>query len=241
MPGVSQYPTFTESSLLRALRQQGFVVSKSKDGYIAKDTKGNAVAFHSTSFTDRSGARYKNAIRELARIGFLPPDVWKRQQQEAKATKAKAPTPVAPQPEPALPLPQPDESDRRSHPCDLCAEQRCRICEHLPLPCAFPLAINLGRHRTAIHGTAPKSKPRPPKAKTPVTTRVDPAVITDPITRLLTEIDELRQQLEAKETELAELAKFVRSENKHLRSFKERVEKQAGALFDEVTAPNHTK
>jgi hypothetical protein len=217
------------------------------------------VFLHSGSITDRSGSRYKNALKALVRIGFLPPAEWAKQQRARKdkerrqvrrglemekAAEAKE--------EPPTEAPVDTEPDpRRKNVCPACVEQRCRLCIDKELPCAFPLPLNLGRHRTTIHakpGVSDQPKPRAPRPvgvprASRVRVRVDPEVIPSVVGRKVAQIlyrfSKFQEETGQLMKELSEEVEHLRTENQELKRFKADVERTAGALYDATTKPRH--
>lgn len=89
MAALSDFPHFSSArELFKALREQGFSVSKRGPGYRVQRGSGRVVFIHSGSLTDRSGARSRNALSELVGIGFLPPADYAYRQWLAKQRRA---------------------------------------------------------------------------------------------------------------------------------------------------------
>lgn len=242
--GLSDFPSFTSATqLFKALRQQGFEVTRRGPGYRVAAADGNQVFIHSGSITDRMGNRQRNVLKELVRIGFVPPDQFKKQQRVAQAAQAaradaeqQMEEAVQPAPEvlPEAPVGEPDP--KRAYPCPACAEERCRKCVHEDWPCAFPQPLNLGRHRTSIHGVAPQPRSGKPRASR-VRTRVDPDVIPNVVARRIVQLRKLTTELTAVLEALVGEVETLRKENQELRAFKSDVEKRANALYDATTKP----
>lgn len=256
MSALSDFPHFTnEQALFKALKVQGFSIEDRPPGYNFVSPTGASVFLHSGSITDRSGARYKNALKALVRIGFVPPAEWNQRQRERKRDEARqvkeaAMAAIAAAPEEPTEAPAATEPDpRRKFPCPACAEQRCPKCIDKELPCAFPLPLNLGRHRTTIHanpGVSDKPKPRAPRPTgapraSKVRTRVDPEVIPSVVGRKVAQIlyrfAKFQEETGQLMKELSEETEQLRNENRELKAFKADVERTAGALYDATTRP----
>jgi hypothetical protein len=257
MTALADFPHFTnEQGLFKALKAQGFSIESRPPGYRFVSPTGNDVFLHSGSITDRNGSRYKNALKDLVRIGFLPPAEWAKQQrarkdQERREIKREAELATAAEAEAPTEAPAVDtEPDpRRKYVCPACAEQRCRNCIDQELPCAFPYPINLGRHRSTIHATPgvtdiPKPRaPRPsgaPRASK-VRVRVDPEIIPSVVGRktaqILYRFSKFQEETGQLMKELSDEVEQLRNENRELRAFKADVERTAGALYDATTKP----
>lgn len=258
MSALSDFPHFTnEQTLFKALKVQGFAIEDRPPGYNFVSPTGGNVFLHSGSITDRSGSRYNNALKSLVRIGFIPPAEFAKQQKTERQRQRRIAKREAEMREAALAsVPEPTEAPvatepdpRRKFPCPACAEQRCRNCIDKELPCAFPLAINLGRHRTTLHaspGVSDVPKPRAPRPTgapraSKVRTRVDPEVIPSVVGRKVAQIlyrfSKFQEETGQLMKELSDEVEQLRTENRELKAFKADVERTAGALYDATTKP----
>ena len=75
--GLKDFPHFSsEAALIRALKDQSFVVSdrtKSAARRVTNSATGNSVFVHPASIVARSGHRARNDLAALVSIGFVPP------------------------------------------------------------------------------------------------------------------------------------------------------------------------
>lgn len=233
--GLSEFPSFnSEAALRKELERQGYDVTQNNRGASRVEHR-ITKAFTSLHLSTvvHTGKRSKLALNRLVAIGFKPPAQYDR---EVKALKAEAKQEASITEPPAVePAPEtPDPS--RAFACEDCAVARCRRCEDQASPCAFPQAMNLGRHRTVIHGAATKaSKPRSSRVRV----RTDPSVIREPFTRLAKQLHKQMEAVAETVGELMVLAAERDQELNELRRFKKEIEEQAGRFYDITTRPKH--
>lgn len=249
---LSRFPHFSSSrELFKALRQQGFSVVQRGPGYqVTSSDDGRFVFIHSGSITDRSGARSKNILKDLANLGFVPPAEFEQQKRVLKASaqdENRARLAAVAEGEDLVPTEAPVDTEpdpRRKHVCPACAEQRCRLCIDKELPCAFPLPLNLGRHRTTIHATpgvsdAPRPIKRPRASK--VRTRVDPDVIPNVVGRRVAQLKRFRDKFVLELNDiidpLIEEAEQLRRENQEQRKLVRDMERRVNEIYDTMTKP----
>lgn len=165
------HPSSTRA-LLRALRQQGLTVRKTKDGYrvVSPVPEREDVTFHAIERAERARA-VKNNLSRLEGLGFIDPTVWRRSEARRKRAEARAMKEAEPMAkdasDDAVRILTPPRTEAPEPPTSF----TCPECGK-----TFPRAASLGVHRRMKHGVAGTSKKHPkkqPERKIPAGMRCD--------------------------------------------------------------------